>query len=118
MKASELRIGNLIYDNEVGHKGDFKVTAKDIVHIQNKGLDTDYSFINLSEEWLVKFGFEDNGQSYEIEYCVVRRNYNNKVMFDLFKNGEFIHSELKHVHQLQNLYFALTGEELTIKEKG
>jgi hypothetical protein len=23
---------------------------------------------------------------------------------------------IKHVHQLQNLYFALTGEELTLKQ--
>ena len=29
-----------------------------------------------------------------------------------YKNGYFI---IKYVHQLQNLYFALTGEELTIK---
>ena len=26
-------------------------------------------------------------------------------------------AECDYVHQLQNLYFALTGEELTIKEK-
>ena len=26
-------------------------------------------------------------------------------------------TEVKFVHQLQNLYFALTGEELTIKEE-
>jgi hypothetical protein len=25
--------------------------------------------------------------------------------------------QLQHVHQLQNLYFALTGEELTLNEK-
>ena len=25
--------------------------------------------------------------------------------------------DIKYVHQLQNLYFALTGEELTIKQK-
>jgi len=25
--------------------------------------------------------------------------------------------EVKYIHQLQNLYFALSGEELTIKDK-
>ncbi len=30
--------------------------------------------------------------------------------------NEQIWVNIKHVHQLQNLYFALTGKELTIKE--
>lgn len=33
-----------------------------------------------------------------------------------FTDGTFA-AEIKHVHQLQNLYFALTGEELTLKDK-
>lgn len=115
MRASELRIGNWVY-SELRNMQIELFDFADILNYYNANNLDHIEPIPLTEEWLVKFGFEDNGQSYEIEYCVVRRNYNNKVMFDLFKNGEFIHSELKHVHQLQNLYFALTGEELTIKE--
>ena len=127
MKASELRIGNLIYDNEVGHKGDFKVTAKDIVHIQNKGLDTDYSFINLSEEWLIDFGFEVDtwGQfilDLNYKHLNGRLMYSDFCTMSVFSDFSDGHKEdytfqrdVIYVHQLQNLYFTLTGKELTIK---
>jgi hypothetical protein len=135
--AKELRIGNLVYDNEVGHKGDFKVTSGDIVYIQEKGLDTDYSFIKLTEEWLLKFGFEkvvfDSEETgYGIEYHLKIKD-GFLVYCDDFSIGIYgsesdyegnslamipPHENCNHVHQLQNLYFALTGEELTITEDG
>lgn len=39
-------------------------------------------------------------------------------LFYVFMNStkEDYHIEIKTVHQLQNLYFALTGEELTLKQ--
>ncbi len=43
----------------------------------------------------------------------------DKIGFVIFKNGytyQFIYSDYPYKHQLQNLYFALTREELTIKE--
>jgi hypothetical protein len=72
--------------------------------------------IPLTEEWLIKFGFEKpahswNGKifhlsqwdAYPLNWCVA-----------MDKNGAVIVRKLKYVHQLQNLYFALTNEELTI----
>ena len=75
--------------------------------------------VPLTEEWLVKFGFFEKYKS-----CFNRWN---KKGFSLNDNeddngdlqGVFYYDfklEIKHVHQLQNLYKALTGEELTIKE--
>jgi hypothetical protein len=40
-------------------------------------------------------------------------NWNDGIFY-LIRYGFINH--IKHVHQLQNLYFALTGEELTIKD--
>jgi hypothetical protein len=38
------------------------------------------------------------------EYCCQKETY----------SGDNIDLDIKHVHQLQNLYFALTGEELEL----
>jgi hypothetical protein len=70
--------------------------------------------IPITEEWLVRFGFEHE----ETEYS----NFQNKDGVRLFfHNGVWNYSSLntviKSVHQLQNLYFALTGEELTLNEE-
>ena len=78
--------------------------------------------IELSPEWLDKMGFVyRDGAS---EYGTYRRDNtielyehdDNPGIFH-FSNGLF-HGrqvEIKYVHQLQNLYYANIGEELTIK---
>jgi hypothetical protein len=79
--------------------------------------DLDIDPIPLTEEWLLKFGFEldieDDGYSkgkYKVsvsdEGCIF-------FIYDSYYPIEIC--EFKHTHQLQNLYFALTGEELEIK---
>ena len=82
--------------------------------------------IPLTEEWLLKFGFEikeTNGllnvsindfirlelMKLSPEYCVFLVAKNN-LDFCLSLN------RIKYVHQLQNLYFTLTGKHLTIKQ--
>jgi len=65
--------------------------------------------IPLTEEWLLKFGYDLITENhYAIPGHLIWK-CNDLFMCD--KNGRII----KHVHQLQNLYFALTGEELQIK---
>jgi hypothetical protein len=81
--------------------------------------------IPLTEEWLLKFGFEKHG-------LLNHTYFFNKKLDAKFSFGNYardstrnlmvgtmepIYSHrLQYVHQLQNLYFALTGSELTIKE--
>ncbi|MFP3835370.1 hypothetical protein [Chryseobacterium sp. SIMBA_028] len=74
----------------------------------------------LTEEWLIKFGFEKR----EVYMLGVKYdgwlNFSFHLDINHIKNTYFYHwmggnIEVKHVHQLQNLYFALTGEELTVK---
>ena len=109
MKASELRIGNYVYFEDKLLKFDFEM-----------GWNFDYiKPIPLTEEWLLKFGFEKKYQTFEfkglnIDGTVVHFSFDKwRSEYDI-ENCDFteIPAECKHVHQLQNLYFALTNEEL------
>lgn len=123
--AKELRIGNY-----VDHLGDIEIIDRlgsDFVGT-NKATDAteDVEGIPLNEEWLLKFGFDKfDGPSftqYQICHKINQFEGYEKHSFLVNRKGEridWVHkgsgAELKHVHQLQNLYFALTGEELKIK---
>ena len=119
----ELRIGNYIEYNGEIIKLDGSLFA---CYIQNE-LDYPFNEIPLTEEILLKFGFNEvEGERWcdmheEFEEC----NYYYLSMFkiyynpetDIFEDDSLYHFNvnLKYVHQLQNIYFALTGEELTFK---
>jgi hypothetical protein len=113
MKPNELRIGNLVNDN-LG--GILKIkgikTESDLSHIRP---------IKLTDKWLIDFGFEktewDNNNSFR------KMVGNNDYTIVFYSNciceiGDVIVKEIQYVHQLQNLYFALTGNELQIAEAG
>lgn len=106
------------------------------VELTAYGCDIDYydlteiKPIPLTEEWLVKFGFDidtDKGwnRSEDINYDVYSLNNFDVALIDVvyklwieIEGDTWYNSSLtaiKYVHQLQNLYFALTSEELTLK---
>lgn len=68
------------------------------------------SFIELNEGWLLKLGFLPFGKDFIKNGIVIHRRKRGWV---LRKSVPII----KYVHQLQNLYFCLKGEELFLKEK-
>ena len=106
MKANELRIGNLL---SVNWKNDLVIVTGEIIN-EVENYEHEYHPIQLTEEWLMKFGFKLYGES----YWKGNFKYNSIQCFEYF--GIPIHDSLiRYVHQLQNLHFTLTGEELTIK---
>ena len=123
MKVNELRIGNYyLEDMTVYAYGDTKI-VKQITpywfYPQDDDDTKEYSFpIPLTEEWLIKFGFEKwlDGVYY-IEISNEQCEYNLRIFEDIghvfIDHNKRIMIDLKHVHQLQNLYFALTNKELT-----
>lgn len=138
MEIEYLRIGNYIYEPVNGQNDDtkpFKVWG--IYHEQgnNKINNFPASYfepIPLTEEWLLKFGFE---KRVNFEYSDGSKSDTNIFITDSFMVNNYdekywslckmkyfnqvesvLQTELKYVHQLQNLFFALTGKELTIKE--
>lgn len=117
MKANELRIGNKVYDNL--HNRITEIKAIDIYNCSiNEEL---FKPIILTEEWLIKAGFKyyesDDWYIYESKKGVSLSFDKNRVCY-YFGSLECVWvdilSEIKYVDQLQNLYYALTGEELTI----
>jgi hypothetical protein len=111
MKANELRIGNwvsTIYGMEFQvYPMAFKQMPTDEKH--NLILNT-WKPIPLTEKWLFKFGFiksSDNNYYKGDKFTIYNRFENFGLIGGLLSWKEF-----KYVHQLQNLYFALTGEEL------
>jgi hypothetical protein len=132
MKASELRIGNLIkgvyykHDDEdeeteletickvvtldVSGSGDYPIyvySDEDIEHF------SDFEPIPLTEEWLVKFGFDITSLHYFKKNGIIIQSEDD--YFECLLGIVVV--KLKYVHKLQNLYFALTGEELKQQEQ-
>lgn len=77
--------------------------------------------IPLTEQWLLDFGFEIEREHYDKGRLSILLADNNN---DYYKNGRVFYkswaimeAQPKYVHQLQNLYFALTQEELILKGK-
>ena len=136
MKANELRIGNCARSYGVITKISFSDFAVFELY-ERREEEPPYEGIPITEEWLLKFGFEKR----ELNFGVIKQysinctppKYRNKyaiyfrfgeIRDELFKmywyasdpiNTSMHSFPCKYVHQLQNLYFALTGEELEIK---
>ena len=127
MEAKELRLNNW-----VNHcNKEVQITIHDLFDIAVFEDDV-FTPIPLTEEWLLKFGFErhDNGSvsaqfSYGINpvtqdyiiFLIWIKDYENDYQlngFPFYQNGYF---EIKTVHQLQNLFFCLCGKELSLNSE-
>lgn len=72
--------------------------------------------IQLTEDILVKLGFEKTANPRELkygDYSILLLNEIRFVIYNYMENPPSV--KVSTVHQLQNLFFALTGEELTFK---
>jgi len=138
MKASEIRIGNLIASS--GNKEDIETwVIGEVISISS--LDSEFEQIEvetaesiewffkdnyfgipLTEEWLLKFGFTSIGKLhptfkkgiYIIEEGIIGDKYNLRKVIN--KDESLFIVKFQYVHQLQNLYFALTNTELEIRK--
>ncbi len=107
MRSNELRIGNLIQKNGKIHYTNI-FTLRDIKNLSIDDTDI-FEPIPLTEEILLKCGFEKVAGFYSSKDEILELTCD----FIVWKpNTKKL--EIKYLHQLQNLYFALTGEELEI----
>lgn len=142
LEAKDLRIGNLISTPTN------KAHIIKEIFIRGEDSDGDYLIDNwnistiepipLTEEWLIKLGFEKTESIIMDSYTLLLPMIGSKVLSVNIEQGnqymyikDFETDDTKceprdlvclrnsdshgrfYVHQLQNLYFALTGEELT-----
>jgi hypothetical protein len=126
IQTNEVRRGNLLLNPD----GKVVVVVASIVHLMvgyheigrrpttGKQNDADkMKGIPLSEEWMRRFGFTGNG-SLEKYLMPLTLGWNSGGMYIMDSKesaGPYL-SHIQFVHQLQNLYFALTGEELQIED--
>jgi hypothetical protein len=117
MKANELRIGNLVmYSNggilfKVIGISEFGIDVEDDIETTYMEYEN-FNPFPLTKELLLKFGFEKRENGHFVKDGIVL--YPIRDLY--FRGNLFIKADIKYVHQLQNLYFALTGKELTITE--
>ena len=136
MEAKELRIGNYVnYNGYVAEIVEIKRTVC-MIRFKENDLDCcpkveydDLKPIELTEEWLLKIEFKkllpNLGELTQQEIYLgnlrtVLTFYKKPFTFNV-SNGWWMYERKmdnppKYVHKLQNIYFALTGEELTIKQ--
>lgn len=135
IKTNEIRRGNFLNcgvdeddeGNEVPMPGRVLQIFQETIHWTNilnqedisKGYNsTDARFINpipLTPEWLERCGLSK--RYWNSDKDLKLEIYENKAYIgnNFSTNASIVHN-INFVHQLQNLYFALAGEELTIKE--
>ena len=120
MRVEDLRIGNYMQDNRDGN-------LLMVLRLERKAPDSSHSSmgyhvvdrskyplkkgylaepIPLTEEWLIKFGFKRLGV--DTFYLGSVKVHHRKRGFVLARRYGIIN----HVHQLQNIYFALLQKEL------
>jgi hypothetical protein len=141
MKATEIRIGNFVQDPRSTVKFFAPIIEINTEYVKvasnpNKKFDfSEIEPISLSENWLLKFEFKYRnecrgfGAILDLKKCpenteVPEWKFHKSVAFIRDKNDIYL-TMLAHptaykiyfVHQLQNLYFALTGEELIYNPK-
>ena len=129
MKPEELRVGNWVQYKQGFKKGEGYCQVE-LIH--DKHFDCrhkllgftpngEYKPIPLTPEILEKCGFDNVGLvAYSIKISDYSMLVGNKTGFELVSRvNDKINVvpvlEMPHLHQLQNLYYALTGEELTIE---
>lgn len=109
MKSNEVRVGNFILFSGVQTRvipADFATQCRGI----NSSEMPNFNPIELTEEWLKKAGYKkQNGYGYS-NYNVYGTILKNETGFEFHYYGIII--RLDFVHQLQNLFFSLYGEDL------
>lgn len=140
MKPTDIRIGNVVNDNiivkDINECGVNRKSWADDSDTYDACFDAgDGELIRpvlLTEDWLEKFGFHSKYKSVHMQWTKFTegadlnfRCFNVNQASDEDDEGNSIEQkqqfwwdfkiELKYVHQLQNLFYALVGQELSLR---
>ena len=124
MKVSELRIGNYVSSNDHTIKvqavaKDNSIDVLDLANLQEfqysiltQNSENKVVPIPLTEAWFNKLGLYLGDDDFGLRLAIDETNPDQYIL----GIDKFVISRFKYVHQLQNLYFSITGEELNLKE--
>lgn len=134
MKPQELRPGNFLGIDlketpenfhtvtEVGHTVQAVDCLYSLEEIEERRCQKEYFDIGdmepipMSKEWLTKLGFTESAKgNWKFPNGWGYVSFQNDVWY-VFMGSTSVSKTYKFVHELQNLYFAMTGEELIIKK--
>ena len=147
IKANELRFNNIVM-SKLNHKQqsvhepiiykidqikDFKAEVSQLKYpLRTTHFKYDELIgIPLTEEWILRLGFNEVYKYNENNRGLVRMGVSSKMNNLEISNTIFtfdsepsklvylsgLKQDIKYIHQLQNLYFMFTGEELIIKDE-
>lgn len=127
IEARELRIGNIVLEGSDIDKHEFVTAAINsltgtVINIHDDISQLEYlEPIPLTEDWLLRFGFDNNG-------CIHLGIDKSSWTLQITKQGDcIIYSQdneiscalrnIQFVHEAQNVYFVLKKEELTLNNE-
>ncbi len=131
MTPQELRIGNYVLEQNgqeittiasitQPENGIFEYEVNDVDGMFIQVPEDEIEPIPITEDWLMEFGFLNGNKQSQCDMWGCWYYDDFKIIVD--KDGNFeadvyvAELFLKYIHQLQNLYFSLTGDELTLKK--
>lgn len=131
MEAKNFRIGNIIRPfTQDGYELEIRpLKASEFFMVDNHPEST--KPVELTKDWLIKFGFTEGNKCYKNAYSLevlktdfyLRPSYQDGFYWGFNISDEKLDCELndvkplKYVHELQNLFFAITGTELELKHE-
>ena len=114
IKIEELRIGNWV----MGYHDPFQWSLDHFDLLKQADLDEIIKEpVLITEEVLLKSGFVNNKPKDWGSFTLGNINFlkeDGNKMNGLYMNGYRV-ADIRYLHQLQNAYYAITGEELDIK---
>ena len=122
MKTKELRLGNYIED--VFDIKRYEVRQLDLedfsamLNYRNSNHQNTYKPVKLNNEWIKSFGFENSKT--QDKFFTKDNTIGISTADDKFRfiQGNFVCQivlrEIEFVHELQNLYYAITNVELSV----
>lgn len=121
MTIQEIRVGNWYHSVKWNKpvqcelEDFYELCAKSDGATNHPPIDEVFEPIPLTSEWIEKFGFEKI--NHRIDGIIYKKDWLriSEHCQPLDWCGGYLHNNCKYVHTLQNLFFALTGSELTIK---
>lgn len=130
IECNDLRLGNLVWAED---ETLFMTTTAKIELISKNGAewvsiekcsfgytqsdnDRDLEPIELTEEWLRKFEFEELDWDSKWQKGTLQLDTDDDITFYLLIACTRVGIKIEYIHQLQNLYLDLTGKRLEIAQ--